>query len=123
LLFAVVALAHRHRLPPGDVTRRAWEFLGAGYIVWAAGYGARLPAARLRARPALPSVSDLLLLAGYPLVILGLLRLVRGPAGRFSQVLPVLDIVLTVTAAGVFAWHFVAAGQIRQAGNDLTLLA
>jgi signal transduction histidine kinase len=124
LLAVVMCWRTANRLPPGDYKRRAWEFLGAGYIVWAAGYTARSYLLLVFGRePALPSLSDLLLLAGYPLVILGLLRLARGPAGRLSQVLPVLDIALTVTAAGVFAWHFVAAGQIRQAGNDLTLLA
>src|SRR5207244_2100803 len=64
--------------------------------------------------PSLPSFSGLLVLAGYPLIVVGLLRFARGQASRLSQALLVLDIVLTAVAAGVFADHFVLDAQIKQ---------
>jgi two-component system cell cycle response regulator len=66
--------------------RLAWGLLGVGLFSWAAGDLTWTLAFRDLADPPFPSVADALYLAGYALILTGMLAYVRSRVGRMTAV-------------------------------------
>jgi two-component system, cell cycle response regulator len=66
--------------------RLAWGLLGVGLLSWAAGDLTWTLAFRDLADPPFPSVADALYLAGYALILTGMLAYVRSRVGRMTAV-------------------------------------
>jgi diguanylate cyclase (GGDEF)-like protein len=100
--------------------RQAWTLIAlallagsVGDLIWAA-YDLVLGR-----DPFPPSPADLFYLLSYGLLVAGLLRLPYAPLRPEQRQLLTLDVALVMLACGVFLWHFVLAGLVRQGAGGV----
>jgi diguanylate cyclase (GGDEF)-like protein len=97
--------------------RRIWAAFIGGMSCWVAGDAVWTYLSRVLHVDPFPSVADVLYLAGYPLVALGLVFLVRGrQPGRDRAA--ALDAAIIATGVGVVAAVFVIEPLVTDASQD-----
>lgn len=114
-IVAVLAGIRVNRPP----VRGAWFLIAAGSALWALGDVAYLTIALTREAVPMLSFADIIYLLGYPLLAVGLYRLVhRG--GRAGELGHVANSTIVMIAFGLLMWVFVvqpeAVGVSRTAG-------
>ena len=110
----VVVVAVSSALRTGD--RRAWVPVAAALTVWWCGDALYVVLTALGLADG-PTPSDVLWLAGYPLLMLGVLRMVAQRA-PWALVECTLDALIFTTALGLTVWRFVLVPVL--ADSDLT---
>ncbi|AFZ67433.1 putative bifunctional diguanylate cyclase/phosphodiesterase [Deinococcus peraridilitoris] len=116
ILTVQAAQAHRHHL------RRAWAYLAAGLLTWAAGQ-AVFTVLDLRGAPTFPSLADVGFLSLPLLFVVGILHFFRAPPGRLQRLTFVLDVgMLFVTFGSVLWLEYVTTIWQRYAGQPFALL-
>ena len=109
LLFAVrglaawAALRTLERIPGRE--RSAWRMLAAGLLLWVAGDSASLLAWAIRGGPlGIPSLRELLILAGYLAMLAGFATYPPGNSERFGRVREALEVIILGLAVVALAW-------------------
>jgi GAF domain-containing protein len=97
-------------------TRRAWQFIALGLILFVVG-DILYAALDLTLEITFPSIPDFLYLAFYPLVFLGLITIpsqLSDPAQRKTWV---LDLGIIITGFTAILWYFIIAPTAASAGE------
>ena len=123
---AVVAGIRRHRAQgaPGDPW--PWWLLAVGLALFVAGDGVwTFYELGLGSEVPFPSIADILYLAGYPFLLVALLRLPRARGERLDYG-SLIDAMILATGAGAVAWVLLMApyandGTLSLAGRLVTI--
>ena len=103
-LAALVALVARRRIR-GAPVQRAWDYWCIGLALWALSDALRLADwLSLRALPPMPSLADLLRLAGYLSAAVALAVYPATPPERFGRLRGSLDVAILWLAVLAMAW-------------------
>jgi hypothetical protein len=98
-----------------SATRRGWLVLAAGFALWTLGDGAwSFYSVFLHREAPWPGLPDVLYLAGYPAVAVGLLLLTRGRAARPHSF---GDAAIVSLGCGVLLWQLVVDPSLDAPGN------
>jgi signal transduction histidine kinase len=110
-LAAVCAMYAGARLRP-KAERLTWYLFAAGFLCEIAGDAVfALYEVRLDREPPLPSVADVFYLAGYPLIVLAIVLLLRELGGHTSRV-ALLDTAIVAVAIATVQWIFLVGAQL-----------
>ena len=97
-------------------TRRAWQFIALGLILFVVG-DILYTVLDLTLEIVFPSIPDFFYLAFYPLVFLGLITIpshLSDPAQRKTWI---LDIAIIITGFTAILWYFIIAPKASSAGH------
>jgi signal transduction histidine kinase len=112
---AIVVGAQRHL----QHDRTAWYLFAAGVAAWAAGDAIfDYYDVQLGKEPPLPSIADALYLAGYPLLVAGLVLLLRR-LGAIEGRIAFLDASIMAVGVGLVQWIFVIDPYTHETGLSL----
>jgi two-component system sensor histidine kinase/response regulator len=98
--------------------RAPWLLLLISQAVYAAGDITFYVRQDLLKLTAFPSISDVLYLLHYPVLVIGLVWMIRSRS-RGRDLLALIDTGVVVTVAALFSWIFVIAPQIHAPGEAL----
>lgn len=109
-LFAVLVCAAALRLRT-DIDRAGWGLVVASQALWVAGDVLYTLERGTNAIGPIPSPMDLVYLAGYPLLVAGIIRLRPWDAGRGATEL--IDGTIAAIAVGLFVWVLVVVPVVE----------
>jgi diguanylate cyclase (GGDEF)-like protein len=110
-VFAVLAGVGLHR----PVDRRSWYAIAAGSLCFVLGDGVYDVYLFLHEAAPFPSVADAFYLAGYPFLIVGLVRLTRDPHQARASRETYADSLIITFGALALSWHFLMASYAQTA--------
>ncbi len=113
LAIATAVAVWRMRAP-----RTGWVAIAAAVCVWIAGDVAYAYLTLVAESEAYPNASDLLYIASYPMMAVGLTRMARTGTGR-SRPQPVIDGLILASGAGLALWIFFVTPAVTDAGEPL----
>ena len=97
--FALLSASRRQR------SQRIWSYLGVGATLWAAASAIDLGIRLMSGQPpALPSITDLVYLAGYLAALTAVTTYRHPDPERFGRVREILDIAILALAVGTLVW-------------------
>ena len=108
---AVAVLSGVRNLPAGRI-RLPWLFLGASQVVYACADICFYVAHNIFGDDAFPALADPLYLAHYPLVVVGLILLIRSRTPGRDQA-SLLDAATVAVAAAMLSWLYLIGPQAR----------
>ena len=104
------------------LTRRAWQFFGAGIALQVAGdCVSTYYEVHLGHEAPIPSVADVFYLAGYPLYAIGIFLLLKELGGKMTRAV-VLDAVIVFVAVSTVQWIFVVEPALHMTAATSTLV-
>jgi diguanylate cyclase len=98
---------------------RASLFLGLGILAYVVGQGIWSFNQVIAHQTPFPSSADLVFLASYPLLLLGVMLLFVHPLPRISRLRVSLDGAMMMVAIMIFSWYFVLGPTLLQSSTSL----
>jgi PAS domain S-box-containing protein len=102
-------------------SRRAWRFIAAANIAYGAGAALWLFYENVLAESPFPSLADIGYLAFYPLMMIGLLMLMRPMQSGEERVGFALDTVIITIAGTLVLWYFLIQPLAAAAAEEYSL--
>jgi hypothetical protein len=117
MVLGAIRVGRSERLDPR--TRRAWTIIGLAAVVYGVGALIRFGTSSVPGLSLLSPVAQVLEIAPYALVALGLATLPRPAQTMYDLVLFTLDVAIVAWSTAILVWHFVIFPAARIAGTDL----